>query len=81
MLIKKTKNDKKWYEVHINGWCSFITARDTVFDAYEDWDIYEEIRDFFDPFRNKSGKHGTRWKFSNRKDAEQMYMMAVLRWA
>lgn len=40
-----------------------------------------EIRDLFDPLRNKSGHDGTSWKYSNRKDAEQMYIMATLRWS
>ena len=64
-LIKHKKEHRKWYEVEYHGWWNY--------------DV-ESIRDFFDPQRSKSGRHGTAWKFSNRKDAEQMYLTAVLRW-
>jgi len=41
----------------------------------------EKIRDVIDPMRNRSGKHGTNWKYTNRREAEQMYSMLLLRWA
>lgn len=41
----------------------------------------EQLRDMIDPYRNKSGKHGSSWKFSNRREAEQMYAMLLLRWS
>ena len=41
----------------------------------------EQLRDIIDPHRNKSGKHGSSWKFSNLKEAEQMYMMLLMRWS
>ena len=41
----------------------------------------EQLRDLIDPHRNKSGKHGSSWKFSNLKEAEQMYMMLLMRWS
>ena len=41
----------------------------------------EQLRDIIDPHRNKSGKHGSSWKFSNLKEAEQMYVMLLMRWS
>jgi len=41
----------------------------------------ERIRDVMDPQRNKSGRNGTNWKYTNRQEAEQMYSMLLLRWA
>lgn len=41
----------------------------------------EQLRDLIDPQRNKSGRHGSSWKFSNLKEAEQMYSMLLLRWS
>ena len=41
----------------------------------------EQLRDLIDPHRNKSGRHGSSWKFSNLKEAEQMYSMLLLRWS
>jgi plasmid replication initiation protein len=41
----------------------------------------EQLRDLIDPHRNKSGKHGSSWKFSNLKEAEQMYSILLLRWS
>lgn len=41
----------------------------------------EQLRDLIDPQRNKSGKNGSSWKFSNLKEAEQMYSMLLLRWS
>ena len=69
-LTKKTKNHNKWYEVQCLGWSVFS----------DEWDQIDEVRDFFDPNRSKSGRNGTRWKFKNLKDAEKMYMLALLKW-
>lgn len=66
-LVKRSKNGKKWYEVKCDAWASEYT--------------WTQIRDFFDPQRTKSGRHGTRWKYRNRKDAEQMYTVALMRWS
>ena len=41
----------------------------------------EQIRNTIDPQRNKSGKNGSSWKFTNRAEAEQMYMMLLMRWS
>ena len=41
----------------------------------------EQLRDLIDPHSNKSGKHGSSWKFSNLKEAEQMYSILLLRWS
>lgn len=72
-LVKKKRDHKKWYVVECATW--------DLIRSKGNFDVMDEVRDFFDPYRNKSGKNGTAWKFSNRKDAEQMYMTAILRWA
>lgn len=41
----------------------------------------ERIRDVVDPQRSRSGRNGTNWKYTNRKEAEQMYSMLLLRWS
>ena len=66
-LVQCKKNDKKWYEVRCNAWTL-------------EHEVEHEIRDFFDPLRNKSGVWGSRWKYKNRKDAEQMFLTATLKW-
>ena len=72
-LIKKTKNDKKWYEIEYSG-------RWDV-DPYVSYvDEAQDVRNFFDPFRNKGSRYGFKWKYKNRKDAEKMYMLAILKW-
>jgi hypothetical protein len=67
-LLQCKRNDRKWYEVKCTSW-------KLGFEAEED------VRDFFDPTRNKSGRWGSSWKYKNRKDAEQMFLTATLRWA
>jgi len=67
-LVQRKKKDKKWYEVRCEAWTL-------------EHEVEREIRDFFDPLRNKSGTWGSRWKYRNRKDAEQMFLAATLKWA
>ena len=67
-LVQCKKADKKWYEVRCEAWTLSIEQD-------------HEIRDFFDPNRNKAGKWGSRWKYRNRKEAEQMFLTATLKWA
>jgi hypothetical protein len=71
-LIKRKKKDRHWYEIEFDSW-------DHQYDDNPN-NLYEQVRDFFDPLRNKGGKWGTHWKFSNRKDAEQMFLAATLKW-
>ena len=72
-LIKRHKKDRLWYEVEFDSWDHrYSTDREN---------LYEQVRDFFDPLRNKGGRWGTHWKYSNRKDAEQMFLAATLKWA
>lgn len=44
-------------------------------------EVEERIRDTIDPQRNRSGQNGTNWKYTNRKDAEQMYSVLLLKWS
>lgn len=45
------------------------------------WKTMEEVRDLFDPARNRGSKTGLSWKFSNRKDAEQLITIALMKWS
>lgn len=75
MLVLRRRQDTKWYEVKCDSW------RLHEIGNFSPDNPIEEVRDFFDPQRSKSGKYGSKWKFRNRKDAEQMYMTAILRWS
>jgi hypothetical protein len=68
MLVQRKKDTRRWYEIKCNAW--------TLESETE-----HEIRDFFDPTRNKSGKWGSTWKYRSRREAEQMFLTATLRWA
>ena len=59
---------RKFYRI---VWWNWIDLHDQV----------NAVRDIVDPQRNKSGKNGSSWKFSNRAKAEQMYMMLLMRWS
>ena len=72
-LVRRRKKDRLWYEIEFDSW-------DHPYDDNPE-NLYEQVRDFFDPMRNKGGKWGTHWKFSNRKDAEQMYATALLKFS
>jgi hypothetical protein len=51
------------------------------------WDMFglveqaDAVRDVVDPLRQRSGRNGASWKFTNRVEAERMYTMLLLRWA
>ena len=72
-LVRRKKKDRLWYEVQFNSW-------DHPYEPNPD-NLYEQVRNFFDPLRNKSGRWATNWKYSNRKDAEQMYATALLKFS
>lgn len=44
-------------------------------------DSEEDVRTIIDPLYNRAGRTGTNWRFSNRKEAEQMYTMLLMRWS
>ncbi len=50
------------------------------------WDMFglvehaDAVRDVVDPLRQRSGRNGASWKFTNRVEAERMYTMLLLRW-
>ena len=62
------RNGRRFYRI---VWYNWIDLHDQD----------EQLRDLIDPQRNKSGKNGSSWKFSNLKEAEQMYSMLLLRWS
>ena len=65
----KASNGRKFYRIVYYHWQNISV------------DDEEAIRDIVDPQRNKSGRNGSSWKFSNRKEAEYYYTMLLLRWA
>ena len=46
-------------------------------DAHAKW---TELREHFDPDRCRGGKAGITWKYASKKQAEQLIMMAVIKW-
>ena len=79
-LTKRSKNGKKWYEINCDAWAVTMSHYLTP-GTKNGYAKIEEIRDFFDPTRNKAGQWGTAWKYKNRRDAEQMFLTATLKWA
>lgn len=63
----RSKNGRVYYAVTLWNW-RFPDDEDAV-------------RNIIDPLHNRAGRTGTNWRFSNRKEAEQMYSMLLLRWA
>jgi len=44
-------------------------------------DHMEELRDHFDPAKNRGSERGYTWKFKNRKEAEQLITIALIKWS
>lgn len=61
-------NTKKFYYTVLVHWWAFIGIN------------CEDIRDQFDPEGNRSTVIGNAWKFKNKKQAEQLIMIALLKW-
>jgi hypothetical protein len=55
------------------SWNIFPT-RPTAFSMQLD-----ELRELFGPGRNIGGKHNTKWKFGNLKQAEELLRIAILK--
>jgi hypothetical protein len=62
---------RKHYEVSVNA----IEINQKVWSGE-----ITDIRRHFDPFGNRGAKFGTKWKYSNKKVAEQLVVMALLKW-
>lgn len=77
-LTKRSKNQKKWYEISADPYRIEGFYVHSASGEYRG--TFEDVRDFFDPTRSKSGKWGRKWKYKNRKDAEQMFMLATMKW-
>lgn len=78
-LLKVSQDQKKWFVIVCDPWA--IPYYDPMETNRPAVNRLEEVRDFFDPLRNKSGRHGTTWKYKNKKEAEQMFLTATLKWA
>ena len=77
-LVQRSKDEKKWYEVRCDQWQ--ISSSYSPYST-DQANPLEQVRNFFDPNRTKSGKFGKSWKYRNRKDAEAMFITATLRWS
>lgn len=44
-------------------------------------DVVSNIRNHFDPGKNRGSTNGLKWKFNNRKEAEQLIMTAIIKWS
>lgn len=72
VLIKhaKTKHSKSFYTVGVtNG--HLIWSKIPI----------SEYRSHFDPAGNRRSTSGHKWKFKNRKDAEQLMTLALIKWS
>lgn len=56
----KRGSGKVYYQLECNMYYNFWEFED-----------YERVRDIVDPTRNRAGRYGKVWKYSNRRDAEK----------
>lgn len=42
--------------------------------------VIDDMRELFDPGKNRGGSAAFTWKFKNRKTAEQLLTLAILKW-
>ena len=61
---------RKHYEVSVNA----IEINRKVWSGE-----LTDIRRHFDPAGNRGAKFGTKWKYSNKKEAEKLVVMALLK--
>lgn len=59
-----------WYTFNRTGPIAGVDATTSKFD---------QIRDHFDPHHTRGGRWASKWKFRNRTEAEQLIMLAVLK--
>ena len=62
-------NKRRYYEIEIYTWWHPVEVNRKMM---------EQARDIYDPFRNKSGHDGRKWRFRSRDTAEQCYTALVL---
>ena len=63
---QKTKNF--WYTIKVIVW------------RMDGKNVLDDMRDLFDPGKNRGGKYSCAWKFKNRAEAEKLLTMAILKW-
>ena len=71
--ITNPKTGRKHYEIRVN--CYMISSREGWIPA----DILK-VKAHFDPAGNRGSRQGTKWKYSNKRDAEQLITLALLKW-
>ena len=78
-LVKKTnpKTGRKHYSVIADVY-EYTSKYSSGFKVQ--FDLRESLRKHFDPAGNRGMKTGLSWKFSNKEEAEQLIMMALLKW-
>jgi len=75
-LIKKInpKTGRKHYSVIVDPYC-YVGYRFTIFT-----ELHTAWRQHFDPAGNRGTKTGLSWTFSNKEQAEQLIIVAILKW-
>ena len=71
--VTHPKTGRKHYEISVNGYRLSLS---------KGWGgtAMAEMRKHFDPAGNRGAKLGTKWKYRNREQAEQLITMALLKW-
>jgi len=70
LFVKQTnqKDKSHYYTIRVVAW------------RMNGKNVIDDMRDLFDPGRNRGGKYAMTWKFKNRKTAEQLLTLAILKW-
>ena len=66
--VTNPKTGRKHYEISINAYKWHVPG------------AYEDVRRHFDPAGNRGKKFGTKWKYSNLREAERLITLALLKW-
>lgn len=69
ILSKRVKrgSGKIYYQLECNQYYNFWEFND-----------YERVRDIIDPTRNRAGRYGKSWKYSNRNAAQKDLTMLLM---
>ena len=92
-MTNKTPISSRWFRISqyrrfVNGkvrgkpiYMLSLTHRYTSPDMVVLDDFHDAVRDIVDPFRSRSGKNGTSWKYDSKARAEKDYLMLVMKWS
>ena len=59
---------------------SRVNQSSTTLGPY-DGQVIDQVRLHFDPHTSRGGRWATKWKFGDRKTAERLITMALLKWS